>query len=155
LASLTTVLASHTLIGLDTSPFIYLFEHHPDYFPLVEEIFLYLKSPDVEGITSIITLIETCVQPRRDGQAELVEIYEQALLKSQQVRMYDIDLALARNAIQLRVQYGFRVPDALQLSAALEHGATLFITNDRRLAKITELQILILADYLPATGNAK
>jgi predicted nucleic acid-binding protein len=149
LAKLTSVLSPHTIIGLDTSPFIYLFEHHSHYFPLAEELFIHLKSPDVTGITSIITLIETCVQPQRDGRTDLVQIYEKTLLNSQQVQMVDIDPILAKRAIQLRVKYGFRVPDALQLSAALEQGATLFITNDRRLAKVTELLVLILDDYLP------
>jgi predicted nucleic acid-binding protein len=149
LASLTPVLSPHAIIGLDTSLFIYLFEHHPHYFPLVEELFVFLKSPDVTGITSIITLIETCVQPQRDGRPDLVQIYEKTLLNSQQVQMHDIDPILAKRAIRLRAQYGFRVPDALQLSAALEHGATLFVTNDHRLKKFTELTILILDDYVP------
>lgn len=148
MAGLKPVLSEHTTIGLDTNPFIYLFEHHPRYFPLIEELFSYLKSPGVQGVTSIITLIETCVQPQRDGRDDLVKIYEQTLLNSQQVHMYNIDAALARRAIQLRAQHGIRVPDALQVGAALEHGATLFITNDRRLKKVTELPALILDDYV-------
>jgi predicted nucleic acid-binding protein len=149
LAGLGTVLTEHSTIGLDTNPFIYLFEYHPRYFSLVEELFDYLKSPGVQGITSVITLIETCVQPQREGQTDLVRIYEQTMLNSQQVQMVNIDMALARQAIRLRAQYGFRVPDALQLGAALEHGATLFITNDRHLKKATELPVLILDDYVP------
>jgi predicted nucleic acid-binding protein len=148
LAELNSVLSAHNIIGLDTNPFIYLFEQHPLYFPLAKELFTQLKSPDVTGITSIITLIETCVQPQQDGRTDLVQIYEKTLLNSQQVQMYDVDPVLAKRAIQLRVQYSLRIPDALQLSAALEHGATLFVTNDRRLARVTELTVLILDDYL-------
>ncbi len=47
----------------------------------------------------------------------------------------------------MRVKYNIRVPDALQVSAALESGATLFITNDHPLRKVTELSVLILDDY--------
>jgi predicted nucleic acid-binding protein len=148
LAGLTSVLAGHTTIGIDTNPVIYLFEHHPRYFSLIEELFTYLKTPGVQGITSVVTLIETCVQPQREGRMDLVEVYERTLVNSQQVHMVDVDVALARRAIRLRAQYGFRVPDALQLSAALERGATLFITNDRRLRKATELQVLTLDDYV-------
>ena len=111
-------------------------------------LFAYLKSPGVQGVTSIVTLIETCVQPQRDGRSDLVRIYEQTLLNSRQVQMVSIDIALARRAVQIRAQHGFRVPDALQLSAALEHGATLFVTNDRRMKKVTELPVLILDDYV-------
>jgi predicted nucleic acid-binding protein len=148
LAGLSSVLADHTTIGIDTNPFIYLFEHHPRYFPLIEELFTYLKAPGVQGVTSIVTLIETCVQPQRDGRTDLVEVYQSTLVNSQQVQMVDIDLTLARRAIRLRAQYGFRVPDALQLSAALEHEATLFVTNDRRLSQATELQVLLLDEHV-------
>jgi predicted nucleic acid-binding protein len=88
------------------------------------------------------------VQPQRDGRVDLVQIYEKTLLNSQQVQMHNIDPILAKRAIQLRAHYGLRVPDALQLGTALEYGATLFVTNDRRLKKITELSVLILDDYV-------
>jgi hypothetical protein len=68
LAGLEDVLADHTIIGLDTNPFIYLFERHPRYFPLVTTLFDYLKKPEIQGTTSIITLIETCVRPQRQGE---------------------------------------------------------------------------------------
>jgi predicted nucleic acid-binding protein len=148
LGGLGNVLTGHATIGLDTNPIIYLFEQHPRYFSLVEELFAYLKSPGVRGITSIITLIETCVQPQREGRVDLVRIYEQTLLNSQQIQMVSIDLTLARRAIRLRAQHGFRVPDALQLSAALEHGATLFVTNDHRMKRVTEVPVVILDDYV-------
>lgn len=149
MAELKTILAEHTVIGLDTSPFIYLFEKHPTYFPLVDPLFNYLNRSEVQGITSIITLIETCVQPQRDGRTDLVQIYEQALLNSRQVQTLSITPVLAATAIQIRVKYGLRVPDALQISAALEKRATLFVTNDYRFRQITELAILILDDYRP------
>jgi predicted nucleic acid-binding protein len=101
----------------------------------------------VVGVTSIITLIEVCVHPQRHGRADLVESYERALLHSQQLRTLAVDAALARRAVQLRASYDIHVPDALQLAAALEAGATAFITNDRRLAKVEELNVLLLMDY--------
>ena len=88
------------------------------------------------------------MQPQRDGQAEVVKVYEQTLLNAQQVQMVSINLAVAKRAIVLRAQYGFRVPDTLQLGAALEHGATLFVTNDHRLKRVTELPVLILDEYV-------
>jgi predicted nucleic acid-binding protein len=127
-AALNARLVQHAIIGLDTNPFIYLFERHPQFFPLAQSLFDYLKTPGVQGFTSVITLIETCVQPQREGRADLVKIYEQALSNSVQVQMLPIDAVLAKRAIVLRVQYGFRVPDALQLALALEANATLFVT---------------------------
>ena len=74
--------------------------------------------------------------------------YEQSLLHSRQVRTLPIDVALARRAVALRAQYGMRVPDAVQIAAALEGGSTLFVTNDRRLRKVREIDMLILNDFV-------
>lgn len=142
-------LAVHEVIGLDTAPFIYLWEQHPRYFPLSETLFRHLKKLNVQGITSIITLIEACVLPRRQGRQDLIQAYERALLYSQQVRTLPVDAVLARRAVVLRAEYGIRVPDALQIAAALEAGATAFVTNDRRLTKVKEFCVLQFDDYLP------
>lgn len=145
---LEEVLARHDTIAVDTSPFIYLWERNPRYLQLAEELFRYLRQPQVLGITSVITLIEACIHPQRQGRLDLVEAYENSLLYSQQVRMLPIDAVLARRAVLLRATYDVHVPDALQISAAIESGATLFVTNDRRLNKVQEIEFLLFEDCL-------
>lgn len=144
---LTPALNAHTLIGLDTTPFIYFWEHHPAYFTLSEEIFRYLTQSEMQGITSIITLIEVCVHPQRLGRQDLITAYEQILLHSPQITLLPITVTLSRQAIRLRARYNIQVPDALQIAAALEGGATLFVTNDRQLSKVQELEVLLMDDY--------
>jgi predicted nucleic acid-binding protein len=61
--------------------------------------------------------------------------------------MMPVDVALARRAVVLRAQYGIHVPDALQVATALEAGATLFVSNDRRLSQVQEIPVLLLDDY--------
>jgi predicted nucleic acid-binding protein len=41
------------------------------------------------------------------------------------------------------------VPDALQIGAALEAGATAFVTNDRRLSRVQGPKVLVFDDYVP------
>lgn len=69
------------------------------------------------------------------------------MFRSRQIRLLPIDAALARRAIVLRAQYDIHVPDALQIAAALETGATLFVTGDRRLVKVQEIDVLLFDDY--------
>jgi predicted nucleic acid-binding protein len=148
LGRLGETLARHESVGVDTSPFIYLWEQHSRYSSLAEELFRHLRQPHVRGITSVITLIEACIHPQRQGRLDLVQAYENSLMHSQQIRMLPIDAALARRAVNLRAAYEIHVPDALQISAAIESGATLFVTNDRRLSKVQEIEILLFDDYL-------
>ena len=70
------------------------------------------------------------------------------MLYSQQIRTLPIDATLARRALVLRAAYGIHTPDALQISAAIEAGATLFVTNDRRLTRVEEIEILLFDDCL-------
>ena len=116
--------------------------------PLAEALFRHLKQPQVQGITSIITLIEACIHPQRQGRIDLVQAYERSLLHSQQIRTLPIDATLARRAVILRAAYEIHVPDALQISAAIETGATVFVTNDRRLTKIQEIEFLLFDEYV-------
>jgi len=148
LAGLADDLVGHGVIAIDTAPFIYLWERHPRYFVLSEILFRCLQTPDVYGVTSVITLIEACVHPQRQGRMDLVQAYEQSLAHSQQVRMLPVDATLARRAVVLRAAYNILVPDSIQIATALESGATLFVTNDKRLATVRELRVLVLDDYV-------
>jgi predicted nucleic acid-binding protein len=149
LGQLERDLAAHQRIGIDTAPFIYLWECNPAYLPLSQELFSYLNQPQVQGFTSIITLIEVCVQPQRQGRLDVVSAYQRALLHSRQISTVFVDASVAQRAMVLRAQYyPIRVPDALQLAAALESGATAFVTNDHRLAKIRELRVMVLGENL-------
>jgi predicted nucleic acid-binding protein len=148
LGSLEQDLSAHTVVGVDTAPFIYFWERHPRYFHLCEDLLRYLQKPQVQGITSMITLVEACIHPQRQGRHDLVQTYEQALLRSQQVRTLPVRAALARKAVDLRARYDIHVPDALQIAAALEADASLFVTNDRRLSQVEEIHVLLLDDYV-------
>lgn len=147
MGTLIQALQAHTRVGIDTSIFIYLWERHPRYYTQAETVFRHLQPGVTQGITSLITLIEVCVYPQQQGRLDLVAEYERALLHSQQLQTLPVTLSIARQAMQLRAAYGVHVPDALQLATALESGATVFITNDRRLAQVQELNVLVLAEF--------
>ncbi|MGL5942119.1 MAG: type II toxin-antitoxin system VapC family toxin [Waterburya sp.] len=44
----------------------------------------------------------------------------------------------------MRVKYNLKLPDALQITTAIETGCDSFLTNDKALKRVTELRILIL-----------
>ena len=59
-----------------------------------------------------------------------------------------VDLAVADRAMTLRARYHIRVPDALQIATALQSSATAFVTNDLRLKKVEDLDVIVLREYL-------
>jgi predicted nucleic acid-binding protein len=40
-----------------------------------------------------------------------------------------------------------RIADSLQVAACLDRGATAFVTNDNGLRRVTDLDVLVLADF--------
>jgi predicted nucleic acid-binding protein len=148
-SDLEQALASHTLIGLDTSLFIYHFEAHPRYLSLTTEILGSIQSGRRESIISVVTLMELTVLPYRMNQPQAAAEYEALLVHFPNLRLVDVTRDIARRAAQLRASYTLRPADALLVATAVEGGATAFVTNDKALVRLTPLiDILLLQDFL-------
>ncbi len=90
-----------------------------------------------------MTLLEVLVHPLRSNNTELAAEYRDILLNSNLTTL-EVSSAIAEQAAQLRAAHNIRTPDAIQISAAIEAGATHFLTNDIRLPDIPSIQILSL-----------
>jgi len=134
-------------VGVDTSAFIYFIEEHPQFLPVVLPLFREVDNGKRDVVTSALTLLEVLVVPYRAGNRALAERYEALLTRGRGVRMLDLSHDHLRAAAQLRAATGVKVPDALQLVAAIGAGCSTFVTNDRRLPSIPGLRVLELASY--------
>ena len=139
----------HRRIMFDTAPIIYFIEEHKSFGGITEEIFgLIRENHEYHAFSSVITLAEVLAQPLRKSNKQLVEKYRQFLLNASNFTLYSIDPIIAEKAAELRAKYEIRMPDAMQLAVAIENVATLFITNDKDLKKVEEIEVLVLEDYL-------
>jgi predicted nucleic acid-binding protein len=143
---LDTALRGVTQLGLDTSPFIYLVEDHPQYADLMEDVARRMAEGQFAGVTSVVTLGEVLVKPLERGDIRLQQRYRDILLDSGGFRMLPVDAALAERAADLRARYRMRLPDAFQVAVAIDQRCEAFLTNDRRLAQVTDLRVLVLDD---------
>ena len=64
------------IIGLDTMVFIYHFEENQLYSPLTFSIFESLEKGNFQAITSILTLLEILVKPKKENNLLLTERYK-------------------------------------------------------------------------------
>jgi len=135
-----------TLLGIDTSPFIYFVERHPNYVDRVREIIRRIDGGIIRGVSSVVTLTEVLTHPKRQGQTQIETNYRDLLCHGRNFSLLPIDVATADQAADLRARYNLRTPDALQLAAALSVGSQAFLTNDTALQRVTELQVLVLDD---------
>ena len=141
-------LKTHSVIGLDTSIFIYHLEDHPRYSSLTEVIFDALEKGTIRGITSYLTLLEILTKPKADGLFQVARDYEYYLTTFPNLTFFDMGLDVARKASDIRAGARIKTPDAIQIATAIVHGATAFLTNDRIFEKVKEIDVLILDKYL-------
>lgn len=141
-------LARHERVGADTMVFIYHLEDHPRYARLTQPLFEAWEEGRNSGVTSVITLLEVLVKPKREGNLEAARDYLELLTTYPNLTIAEVDLGLADLAADLRARYGIRTPDALQLAAALQAGAGGFITNDGQLKEVAELEVVLLDELM-------
>ncbi len=148
MVSVVTALRPHARLGLDTSVFIYHIEGGTPFAPVAGEVFHTLDQRSISGVTSVLTLTELLVKPLQFGRRGLAARYETLVRATPGLAVVDVDAGIARRAATLRATYKLRTADAIQVAASLEYGATTFITNDTRLRRVRELEVIVLADHV-------
>ena len=138
----------HRIVAIDTGPLIYFIEDVAPYADLLEPAFELLSTHRFRVVTSTIALAEILTKPLAEKKYGLVDEIKFTLKSFSTVTMFAIDENLAEAAALVRARYAIRLADALQLAAAIQGEATLFITNDKRLKKIDALEVLVLSDFL-------
>jgi predicted nucleic acid-binding protein len=142
-------LKSLSRVGLDTALFIYHLEENPAYLRLTSELFLDIEKGTRVGITSTITLLEIIVRPLSVSRPDIARKYEAFLVHFPNLEIIDLDRDIVRRAAWIRDAYHIRAPDAIQVSACLNHGAQAFLTIDRRLERLQdELDVILLDHYI-------
>lgn len=149
MANLEQRLSAHRLIGLDTSIFIYHLEANLKYLPLTRAILKYVQSGQGNGVVSTVTVMELTVHPWRINRGDVARQYELLLINFPNLRLVDVTREVARRAAQLRAKYSLRPADALQVATAMVSGATVWISNDKKLKRLEpEIEIIILDDFV-------
>jgi predicted nucleic acid-binding protein len=138
---------SSATIYLDTQVIIYTVEANPNYFSLLQPLWLKFQTGEIELMTSELTLLETLVFPLKNANTILVRDYEQLLLSSE-IQLVPITQSVLRTAANLRANTNLKTPDAIHAATAIGEGCTLFLTNDNGFRNVPNLSVVILSDVL-------
>lgn len=140
-------LPSFATIYLDTQVIIYTVEANPNYYSLLQPLWLKFQAGEIELMTSELTLLETLVFPLKNANTILVSDYEQLLLSSD-IQLVPITQSVLRTAANLRANTRLKTPDAIHAATAISEGCTLFLTNDNGFRNVPHLSVVILTDVL-------
>lgn len=127
-------------VMVDTAPFIYVLESHPQFADQFSGLFETAAKGSLTIALSTITLAEILSGPFKAGQTALAKRYEKSL---SHYKVVSVSAPIASLAAQLRAQYRLKLPDAIQLATALDIGASAFVTHDRDFSHVMGIDILM------------
>ena len=139
-------LAHGQSVFLDTAPLVYLFEEHEQFLPAVQQVLEEAYAKGVQLVSSMVTYIEILTIPTREGDRALAARYREFLTNSDGLSIYPLNVTVADEAVRLRAEFALRTPDAIQLATAMVCGVDCFLTNDRRLARVPGINVVMVAD---------
>lgn len=148
MAGIATLLDAHGRIGLDTSVFIHQLESESRFRNPANDVFEAIAAGRCLGVTSVLTIMELLVKPLQMGRHEVADDYQLLVGMYPNLTIALIDKPIARLAAELRAKHRLSPPDALHIATCLGHGATAFVTNDRQLRRVDELDIVLLEDFV-------
>lgn len=146
--SFTTALGRHQKLGVDSMVFIYHVEGHRSYLPLTRILFTRIEEGKHRAVSSTLSLIEVLIQPYRKERRDIAALYRGLLTQYPNLDLRPVDRETAELAAAIRARYEATTPDSVQIATALQQGASAFITNDKQLTRVKELEIVLLDSYL-------
>ena len=127
-------------VYLDAAPAIYTVEQVPLYAAAVDAR---LSAHGVVRVASDLTRMECRVKPLREGNAELLKDFDD-YFEGAVAEIVALSREVIDRATEIRAQYGFKTPDAIHLAAAVASGCDVFLTNDHRLDRFTDITIEVV-----------
>ena len=131
-------------VAVDSAPLIYFVERHPNFFASVHPFFEALDRAYFKALTSTVTITEALVHPLRHGRAALADVYREIF--ANYLPAFPVTAEIAEAAAKLRADNNLRTPDAIQIATAITCRADFFLTNDARLGRLKQPEVLVLTD---------
>ena len=132
------------ILFLDTNIVIYAVENPRVFGPRANARLAAARTAGAVLMISDLVRMETLVGPLKHGDATLQQEYD-LFFASSGMTVVSITAAVCDQAARIRATHNFKPMDALQLAAAVEHGANVFLTADARLSSFTGLTVEVLS----------
>lgn len=133
-------------VGFDAAPIIYYVEGNAVFEPRCAPFFDAIDRGEIEGFTSSLSLTETLVHPLKNGDTKREKLFRDLLLHTQGMITMLVSTEIAETAARLRANYPLRTPDAVQIATAMHSGCDIFLTNDDKLKRVQEIEIVVVSE---------
>lgn len=137
------------VLAFDASPWIHWVEQNTRFAPAVSPLMEAVIAHQVAAITSVLTLVEVLTGSFRRGDEIRSRRYLNTFEETEGIEVLDVDHEIAIEAVRLRSRYGLRTPDAIHVATGVAAGASAFVTTDRRLSVVREIEVRVLRPVRP------
>jgi predicted nucleic acid-binding protein len=131
------------IVCLDANVVIYLVERNPAWEPKVTARLSILQGAGAALAVSDAARLECLVGPLLSGDAAVLADYT-AFFNAPTVSKLPVTAAVWERAAHLRASHRFQAMDSIHLATAIEHGCSLFLTNDAQLSRCTGITVEVL-----------
>jgi len=128
-------------VGIDTNFFIYYFQKHPRFGPIVKDALNLFSEHQTILITSFLTLTELL---SFKASETLIARLERDIILLANLQLVEVSNEIAKEAAKITRKFRLNLVDAIQLATAMKNNAEVFITNDKKLQRFKKLQIVLL-----------
>lgn len=136
----------HRRIAFDANVFIYLFEGTGPLARAAASVLDAVSGGRSTGLAATIVLSEVVVGPARAGDETMAERYIDAIRSIEHLHVVPVTAEIAADAGFVRGRGGLTLADALHVATARAAGASVLVTNDRRIRPLPQLDVVLLAD---------
>jgi len=138
----------HRRIAVDANVLIYLFEATGFLARTAASVIDAISTGRVTGFVATIALSEVIVGPVRTGDEMMGERYVDAIRSIENLHVVPATVEIAVEAGFVRGRTGLTLADALHVATARIAGASVLVTNDRRVRSLPRLEVVQLADLV-------
>lgn len=132
-------------IALDTNIFICALNQEDSRHKVCLKILEQVDQKGINAFVSAIVLEEFFVKIYKLNKQKEINYFLDFITMGGSVVVIDVNRDIALTAAKIRANYYIKVPDAIHLASAIEAGAKIFVTTDKKLPrKIGKLTIKVL-----------
>jgi predicted nucleic acid-binding protein len=130
---------------LDACSIIYLIESHQQQGQNTRSLITQALQNNAQLVVSRLSFLECRVLPLKEKNDSLLESYDR-FFQLPSLQIIELSADVVNIATDLRANYpnSLRTPDALQIACALAANASQFLTGDRKLSVIQEIDVIIV-----------
>ena len=143
-------LPSSGTVYVDANCVIYSVERIEPYDALLMPLWQAAAESRLSIVTSELTLLEVLVRPIRDQNEMLMSAFRAFLTGTRELSMIPVTTTILEQAAHIRAETGMRTPDAIHAATAIETQASLFVTNDPGLRRVSVLGVSVLSELTTA-----